>query len=154
MLRKLTIPPLVTFWDWLILPAKKIQVRDLGLVYTYPVIFGNGDFFFLRLRKNTYPRLAYSNRFRPSTRKHQNDGNTRMIARLTDTVWCMTSSCNSNIYALIRPHKTTNRHFQKHSTLGPFSNQRKTIVNSWVLCLENNQLVITSGFPTVNFRKW
>ena len=32
-------------------------------------------------------------------------------------------------------------------------NQRKTIVNSWVRCLENNQLVITSGFPTVNFRK-
>ena len=29
--------------------------------------------------------------------------------------------------------------------------QRKTIV--WVRCLENNQLVITSGFPTVNFRK-
>ena len=28
-------------------------------------------------------------------------------------------------------------------------NQRKTIVNSWVRCLENNQLVITSGFPTV-----
>ena len=26
-------------------------------------------------------------------------------------------------------------------------------VNSWVRCLENNQLVITSGFPTVNFRK-
>ena len=23
----------------------------------------------------------------------------------------------------------------------------------WVRCLENNQLVITSGFPTVNFRK-
>ena len=33
------------------------------------------------------------------------------------------------------------------------SNQRKTIVNSWVRCVENNQLVITSGFPTVNFRK-
>ena len=32
-------------------------------------------------------------------------------------------------------------------------NQRKTIVNSWVRCLENNQLDITSGFPTVNFRK-
>ena len=32
-------------------------------------------------------------------------------------------------------------------------NQRKTIVNSWVRSLENNQLVITSGFPTVNFRK-
>ena len=31
-------------------------------------------------------------------------------------------------------------------------NQRKTIVNSWVRCLENNQLVITSGFPTVNFK--
>ena len=27
-------------------------------------------------------------------------------------------------------------------------NQRKTIVNSWLRCLENNQLVITSGFPT------
>ena len=35
----------------------------------------------------------------------------------------------------------------------PIHNQRKTIVNSWVLCLENNQLVITSGFPIVNFRK-
>ena len=33
------------------------------------------------------------------------------------------------------------------------ANQRKTIVNSWVCCLENNQLVITSGFATVNFRK-
>ena len=32
-------------------------------------------------------------------------------------------------------------------------NQRKTIVNSWVRCLENNQLVITSAFLTVNFRK-
>ena len=32
-------------------------------------------------------------------------------------------------------------------------NERKTIVNSWVRCLENSQLVITSGFPTVNFRK-
>ena len=32
-------------------------------------------------------------------------------------------------------------------------NQRKTIVNSWIRCLENNQLVITSGFLTVNFRK-
>ena len=30
-------------------------------------------------------------------------------------------------------------------------NQRKAIVNSWVRCSENNQLVITSGFPTVNF---
>ena len=28
--------------------------------------------------------------------------------------------------------------------------QRKTIVNSWLRCLENNQLVITSGFPTVS----
>ena len=34
-----------------------------------------------------------------------------------------------------------------------YKNQRKTIVNSWVRCVENNQLVITSGFPTVNFRK-
>ena len=34
------------------------------------------------------------------------------------------------------------------------TNQRKTIINSWVRCLENNQLVITSAFPTVNFRKW
>ena len=32
-------------------------------------------------------------------------------------------------------------------------NQRKTIVNSLVRCLENKQLVITSGFPTANFRK-
>ena len=38
------------------------------------------------------------------------------------------------------------------STLNCFCklHQRKTIVNSWVRCLENNQLVITSGFPTVN----
>ena len=28
--------------------------------------------------------------------------------------------------------------------------KRKTIVNSWARCLENNQLVITSSFPTVN----
>ena len=33
------------------------------------------------------------------------------------------------------------------------NNQRKTIVNSWVHYLENNQLVITSAFPTVNFKK-
>ena len=32
-------------------------------------------------------------------------------------------------------------------------NQRKTIVNSWVRCLENNQIVINSGFPTVNCGK-
>ena len=32
-------------------------------------------------------------------------------------------------------------------------NQRKAIVNSWVRCVENNQLVIPSGFPSVNFRK-
>ena len=31
--------------------------------------------------------------------------------------------------------------------------ERLSIVNSWALCLENNQLVITSGIPTVNFRK-
>ena len=43
---------------------------------------------------------------------------------------------------------------QKDSFLSRITNQRKTIVNSWVRCLENNQLVITSGFPTVNFRKW
>ena len=44
--------------------------------------------------------------------------------------------------------KTKNKQTEKDIT-----NQRKTIVNSWVRCLENNQLVITSGFPTVNFRK-
>ena len=27
------------------------------------------------------------------------------------------------------------------------SNQRKTIVNSWVRCVENSQTVIKSGFP-------
>ena len=32
-------------------------------------------------------------------------------------------------------------------------NQRKTIVNSWERCLENNQMLINSGFPTVNCRK-
>ena len=31
--------------------------------------------------------------------------------------------------------------------------QRKTIVNSWECCLENNQMVISSSFPTVNCRK-
>ena len=40
-----------------------------------------------------------------------------------------------------------------HSHKNSNSNQRKTIVHSWVRCFENNQLVITSGFPTVNFRK-
>ena len=44
--------------------------------------------------------------------------------------------------------KTKNKQTEKDIT-----DQRKTIVNSWVRCLENNQLVITSGFPTVNFRK-
>ena len=32
-------------------------------------------------------------------------------------------------------------------------NQRKPIVNSWEHCLENDQMVINSGFPTVNCRK-
>ena len=38
------------------------------------------------------------------------------------------------------------------STLNCFCklHQRKTIVNSWLRCLENNQLVITSSFPIVN----
>ena len=30
---------------------------------------------------------------------------------------------------------------------------KKTIINSWERCLENNQMVINSGFPTVNCRK-
>ena len=34
-----------------------------------------------------------------------------------------------------------------------YPNQRKTIVNPWERCLENNQMVINSGFPTVNCRK-
>ena len=34
-----------------------------------------------------------------------------------------------------------------------FFNQRKTIVNSWERCLENNQMIINFGFPTVNCRK-
>ena len=34
------------------------------------------------------------------------------------------------------------------------TNQRQTIVNSWERCLENNQMVINSGFSTVNPRKW
>ena len=33
------------------------------------------------------------------------------------------------------------------------NNQRKTIVNSWERCLVNDQMVINSGFPTVNRRK-
>ena len=33
-------------------------------------------------------------------------------------------------------------------------NQRKTIVSSWEHCLENNQMVINSGFPSVNCRKF
>jgi len=32
-------------------------------------------------------------------------------------------------------------------------NQRETIVNSRERCLVNNQMVINSGFPTVNCRK-
>ena len=39
------------------------------------------------------------------------------------------------------------------SRLDTEENQRKTIVNSWVRCLENNQIVINSGFPTVNCGK-
>ena len=39
-----------------------------GPVHTYRDIFENGDFF-LRFQKNTHPHVAYSNRFRPSTRK-------------------------------------------------------------------------------------
>ena len=39
-----------------------------GLVHTYPDINENGDFFH-RFRKNTRPHVAYSNRFRRSTRK-------------------------------------------------------------------------------------
>ena len=34
-------------------------------------------------------------------------------------------------------------------------NQRKTIVNSWERYLQNDQMVINSGFPTVNCdMKW
>ena len=42
------------------------------------------------------------------------------------------------------------------SKIGPdilSDNQRKTIVNSWERCLENNQMIINSGFPTVSCRK-
>ena len=46
-----------------------------GLVHTYPDIFDNGDFFH-RFRKNTRPHVAYSNRFRPSTRKRLDNENT------------------------------------------------------------------------------
>ena len=38
-------------------------------------IFDNGDFFH-RFRKNTRPHVAYSNRFRPSTRKRLDNENT------------------------------------------------------------------------------
>ena len=41
---------------------------------------------------------------------------------------------------------------KKTKTSGKF-NQRKPIVNSWEHCLENDQMVINSGFPTVNCRK-
>ena len=33
------------------------------------------------------------------------------------------------------------------------NNQRKTIVNSWERGFVNDQMVVNSGFPTVNCRK-
>ena len=52
-----------------------------------------------------------------------------------------------------RPPRPPGSYAYDHGSCTNSKNQRKTIVNSWVRCLENNQLVITSGFPTVNFRK-
>ena len=46
-----------------------------SLLYTYPDIFKYGGCFRKRLLKHTLPYLAHSNRFRPSSRKGQNDGN-------------------------------------------------------------------------------
>ena len=46
-----------------------------SLLHTYPDIFKYGGCFPKRFRKHTLPYLAHSNRFRPSTRKGQNDGN-------------------------------------------------------------------------------
>ena len=53
----------------------------------------------------------------------------------------------------IRLNQLTNTSSKLDTSRYIICNQRKTIVNSWVRCLENNQLVITSGFLTVNFRK-
>ena len=50
------------------LDEQDISKLYLGPVHTYPDIFENGDFS-LRFQKSTPPHVAYSNRFRPSTRK-------------------------------------------------------------------------------------
>ena len=44
----------------------------LGPVQTYPFSFEN-EFFSLRFQNNLSPQVAFSNRFRPSTRKRLND---------------------------------------------------------------------------------
>ena len=49
--------------------------------------------------------------------------------------------------------KENKNEIQQNNNNNINNNQRKTIVNSWIRCLENNQVVITSGFPTMNFRK-
>ena len=42
-----------------------------SLLHTYPDIFKYGGCFLKRFRKRTFPYLAHSNRYRPSTRKGQ-----------------------------------------------------------------------------------
>ena len=60
----------------------------LGPVHTYPNIFKKGDFF-LRFQKNTRPHEAFSNRFRPFTRKRNNTGNTIMsVEEHARCYWC------------------------------------------------------------------
>ena len=70
---------------------------------------------------------------------------------LRTLVLALNNSCRKNFLKIGLKLKTT---FQialdkNIQTL----NQRKTIVNLWEGCLENDQMVINSGFPTVNCRK-
>ena len=54
----------------------------------YPHIFEN-RYFLLRFKKKKLPHVAYSNRFRPSTRTHWNDRNRLRLFRTSHIRFCL-----------------------------------------------------------------
>ena len=72
-----------------------------GLVHSYPDLFLKRSCFF-----PLFEKVAYLNRFRPFTRKSQNNGNT--IACRACAVWRM-KSLYSKSFVFVRPHETISR---------------------------------------------
>ena len=72
---------------------------------------------------------------------------------LTNWLWKTAMRCYSKsfFFFLLLKHYDISTFLDCHCQV---KSKKDYIVNSWVCCLENNQLVITSGFSTVNFRKW